>query len=392
MPDQALTITNPLVTRVLLAHRVMLVLTILLQTAYLAVRSIPVTAPRFIFCLFILAILSVLTVRWPSETPRHWRFCFSLTELLLVAVACGLGTYRWVWPLYLLVIARAALLVERKDVTKLLIVACCVQAGSYFVRAIMSLPVDSWSHAFGSVAISTLMMETGPCLLVVVVAWLMCSLLNEQNLRCETVRLASENEALARELERGRIAREIHDTLGHSLTALKIQLELAGRLIEIGDERAGAVVSLAENLAGRSLTDTRVALQSIRNGNFDFGPALDELLQEVKNSGALQLHVDVHAPTMSNTISYQIYRVIQECLTNTLKHARATDVYVSLDSSAGAVALEIRDNGGGFDVARCADGYGLKGMKERIASLHGNVVIQSSLHLGTTVHVEVPLS
>jgi signal transduction histidine kinase len=389
---QLLRSKDPLVKRVSVAYWAMLGVTILLETIFVAVRHDPVTMPKLLGCLVLLAILSALSIHWPEQQLPRRRLVFALAELFLLTVAAVLGTYRFIWPLYLVLIARAALIVDKKDLWLVVSMSCLSQAVWYFLKALISVPLQSWTTMVVTGVISSFMMTTSSCVLVVVVAWLMRSLVNEQRLRTETERLSRENELMAAELERTRIAREIHDTLGHSLTSLKIQLELAGRLLDSGDAQARDVVSQAEDLAVRSLTDTRVALQSIRNNDFNFEQAVDELTRNMRASGAVTLHVNIQPPVMSNAISYQLYRVIQECLTNTLKHAQATDVFVTLHGAAEAVELEVRDNGKGFDPSAAVDGFGLRGLKERIASLKGSVNVNSKTEEGTQVSVKVPLS
>jgi NarL family two-component system sensor histidine kinase LiaS len=162
--------------------------------------------------------------------------------------------------------------------------------------------------------------------------------------------------------------------------------------MERGDDKAKAAVSQAEQLAARSLTDTRVALQSIRNADFNFQKALDELVREMRSSGAVEVNVDCDTfPVMSNAVSYQLYRVIQESMTNTLKHARASQVTVRLHEEDGKVVLAIKDDGQGFEADATTDGFGLKGLRERISSVKGNVVVSSAKGEGTEVSVTVPL-
>jgi signal transduction histidine kinase len=165
-------------------------------------------------------------------------------------------------------------------------------------------------------SLTSLMLNATYGTLMVVVAVLMLSLLSEQHLRVETERLARENEKLGAELERMRIAREIHDTLGHSLTSLKLQLELADRLIDSDPEKARAALTQAEGLAARSLTDTRVALQSMRQAQFDFVPAVRQLVAEVEANSQLQVHLQLAEtlPPPPPPVAYQlcVARIIDE--------------------------------------------------------------------------------
>jgi signal transduction histidine kinase len=378
--------SNPLVRRVTYAYWGLLGLTIVLETVVAGVQGDVRTLARTGICIGMLTSLAVFSLYFPQDKPRWLRFTFCLIELAVLALASLLGIYRWISTLYFVLIARSALLVDQDDLPKVVLAACVSQFLWYFAHAFISLPGGAWSQMLATAMISALMMTANTSILVVIVAVLMRSLVSEQSLRLE-------NEVLATELERTRIAREIHDTVGHSLTSLKIQLELASRLMERGDDKARDAVSQAEQLAARSLTDTRVALQSIRNADFNFSKALDELVRELRSTGTVQVNVDcAEVPKMSNAIGYQLYRVIQECMTNTLKHAQANQLTVRLAEDDGGVKLEVNDDGKGFESDTTGDGFGLKGLRERISSLRGDVVVVSHRGEGTTITVRVPLA
>ena len=382
---------NPLVQRVASTYWGMLGLTILLESVVLAVGSDAKHDIRHVAAIGLLTLLSLLSVHWPVEKSRTTRVALCVAELLLLSAASIFGIYRWIWPLYLVLVARASLILDQDDLPKIVVAYCVSHFGWYFVHSFVTLPMTAMSQMVATSMIGALMMTASTCLLVAAVAVLMRSLINEQHLRQETERLARENEVLATELERTRIAREIHDTVGHSLTSLKIQLELAGRLLERGDDRAKGAVSQAEQLAARSLTDTRVALQSIRNADFNFEKALSELARELRSSGTIEVAIECDQfPNMSNAVSYQLYRVIQECMTNTLKHAGAKQVTVRLTEDEGKVTLAVRDDGAGFDSDATTDGFGLKGLRERISSIQGHVSVSSKKGIGTEVSVSVP--
>jgi signal transduction histidine kinase len=384
--------SDPLVKRVTLAHVLLLGLTILLETVVFAVQWSPKTAAPYGACLAVLAVLSATSIYWPVGRGRWYRLAVCFLELALVGAASAFGIYRWIWPLYLTLVARAALISDEDDLPKIVVGSCALQFAWYFVHTMQMVPANVWSQMISTAALSGLMMTASTSILVLVVAVGMRSLISEQKLRKEAERLAWENEVLATELERTRIAREIHYTLGHSLTALKLQLELASRMLDIGDTKARDAVSQAEQLAARSLTDTRVALQSIRNSDFDFEKALEDLLHELRTTALFEVTLDcANLPKLSNAIGYQLYRVIQECTTNTLKHAQASALEVSLSADTAQVSLDVKDDGVGFDATNKADGFGLKGIRERIASLRGEVTVRSGKGAGTTISVKVPL-
>lgn len=386
-----ITSTDPLARRVTYAHWFLLTFTLSFET--LALVFSPLQRERVACCIGLLAVLALLSIRWPENKPLPQRVAQMVLELLLITVASSIGFSRWTWPLYLTVLARSVLLLQGRYIWRLVLTAFICQE-SWYVSSLMfghSPVASSWPVNLATCIVAAFLLTGTYGAFMVIVAWLMLALLNEQRLRVETERLGDENQALATKLERSRIAREIHDTLGHSLTSLKIQLELGRRLMAVDDKRAVEAIEQAEQLAARSLTDTRVALQSVRNSDFDFEIALKQLIEEVHAGGKLVVSSKVNPVQIPNATSYQLYRVVQESITNTLKHAKAANVFIELTHDGSQVKLEIQDDGRGFDGACATDGIGLQGIRERISSLQGIVQIESELDRGTKVTAQVPL-
>ena len=269
--------------------------------------------------------------------------------------------------------------------------ACTSQAGWYMVKFSSETSEGLLKEFVASNLMASMVLTSSYAALMIVVAWWMQTLISEQELRKKSEQLAVENQALAGALERSRIAREIHDSLGHTLTSLKVQLELAHRLFDRDIGKAKVAVEQAEELAARSLTDTRVALQSIRNSDFNFENAVGELVRDAESNGAVSVICELSEHHVSNAAAYQLYRVVQECLTNALKHAQATEVCITLRQHTEQVQLEVRDNGIGFDPSETSDGFGIKGIRERIGSLSGTVQLESKRLGGTTVSVTLPI-
>lgn len=342
-------------------------------------------------CLLSLALVSCMSIHWPEKKSISYKLVFILAELFLVTLVSAVGTTRWTWPLYLAVVARGAVLLEGRYLWPIVAVALVSQESWYIARWMFTQPVPGMPITLWTCLLSVFMLTGTFGVLIVVVGWLMSALMAEQRLRQETQRLSRENENLAAQLERTRIAREIHDTLGHSLTSLKIQLELSKRLMPVDRERANAALEQAEQLAARSLTDTRVALQGVRNNDFDLRGAVADLAEEIERGGRLKIESRLDPVDLSNAAAYQLYRVIQESTTNTLKHAGASKVSLHLSQHDGAIVLEIADDGAGFEVGKTSDGFGLQGMKERLGSIGGTVVIDSAPQCGTRVKVVIPV-
>ena len=203
---------------------------------------------------------------------------------------------------------------------------------------------------------------------------------------------AEENGSLQ---ERNRIAREIHDSLGHSLTALNLHLEMAVKLSQLQPEKSRAVLVEAKRLGSIALQDVRQSVSALRSDPFadrDLATAINKLADDFKFSNHVQpicnLQIPIDLPQSTNII---IYRIVQEALTNISKHAHASEVIIEIKTQSSAVELRITDNGRGFIPSHNTTGFGLQGMRERILSLQGQFEIISLPDRGCQIVVIIPV-
>ncbi|PWI45596.1 histidine kinase [Streptomyces sp. ICBB 8177] len=208
--------------------------------------------------------------------------------------------------------------------------------------------------------------------------------------------LAQERAARAAEAEsaalreRGRIAREIHDVLAHSLSAQMVHLEAARLLIERGGEREEVLdrVVAARRMARQGLAETRQALSALRG---EMTPA-EEFLRELVESEGARLRIDGERRELPAEAGLAVRRVAQEAMTNARKHAPGAMVAVRLDYQPGEVELEVRDFGGqpvDNGLSASGAGYGLLGMRER-AELLGGTLEAGPAEEGFVVRLRVP--
>jgi signal transduction histidine kinase len=187
---------------------------------------------------------------------------------------------------------------------------------------------------------------------------------------------ATQVKALAVAEERNRLAREIHDSLGHYLTAITMQLEAAGKLFAEQPERAAESVAKAEEMARESLAEVRRSVAALRASPLDtvaLGDAIGELVGDLHDSGfATTFSVKGKSQTLPIQAKTALYRVAQEGLTNVRKHANASAVEVKLAYQSEQVTLSIEDNGTG-QRGEESDGFGLIGLHERIALSGGSL-------------------
>ena len=212
---------------------------------------------------------------------------------------------------------------------------------------------------------------------------------------------ASQVEELAVARERNRIAREIHDTLGHYLTILAVQLETARKLYEHDDPRLGEELAEARRAAGECLTEVRRSVAALRPADptaHSFVEALQRLIAEfeaVAPDTAVTLDAEGPLQALAPELRMALYRCVQESLTNVRKHAAATKVLIRLRLDDAAAELTVLDNGAGAVVAGAAGhepGFGLLGMRERIALLGGTAEARPEPERGGwRVEVRLPL-
>lgn len=194
------------------------------------------------------------------------------------------------------------------------------------------------------------------------------------------------------ELERRRLARELHDETGQALTSVLLGL----KAVETAHDVPAALADLRELVVGTLQDVRRLAVELRPKALDDFGllPAVERLVETFRASTGIgvQFESQLGEPRLPPDIETTLYRVIQEALTNVAKHAGAQSVSVLLvrrDASATAV---VEDDGEGFTSAdEAAGGIGLAGMRERLGLLGGRLVIESDPATGTTLAAEVPL-
>jgi signal transduction histidine kinase len=203
--------------------------------------------------------------------------------------------------------------------------------------------------------------------------------------------LSEQVESLGATLERSRIAREIHDSLGHTLTDLDTQLAVAQTLRSHNPTQAFQAVDSAKLLARQCIEDVSHALSRMRESNFNLDQALIALLEQMRQTTALRIDWKVNLPDLPTYQSYQIYCLIKEALMNVQKHAKATDVWVSVHQTEQGMAIDLIDNGVGFDAKTHKPGFGIQGMMERVQLLGGQFDLQTAIAQGTQIHITIPL-
>ncbi len=195
--------------------------------------------------------------------------------------------------------------------------------------------------------------------------------------------------------ERNRIAREIHDSLGHALTAQSIQLENALLFLPPGAEKSESFLREAKQLGAKALQEVRRSISTLRSDPLQgqsLAGAIAKTVAEFQNTTGIVPNCTIELSGILPTeITQALYRIIQESLTNIYKHSGATQVSLHLQQSREAIHLEIVDNGQGFEPKQNTTGFGLQGMQERTAALGGQFSLTSQPEKGCRITVSIRL-
>jgi signal transduction histidine kinase len=232
-----------------------------------------------------------------------------------------------------------------------------------------------------------------------IIAWLAGALVRSRRLYVQgLVREREEKAATAVAEERNRIARELHDVIGHSVSVMTVQASAVRRLMREDQGRERAALETVESTGREALTEMRRMIGVLRgnDGAPDLTPPptlaqLDRLVETVRAAG-----IDVRAETVGEPVALPpgldltAYRLVQEALTNTLKHASATRAEVCLRYGEGRLTVRVRDDGRG-PAADAQPGTGLTGMRERVAVYGGHLVVGPAQGGGYELRAELPL-
>ncbi|MEC4819958.1 MAG: sensor histidine kinase [Scytonema sp. PMC 1069.18] len=345
-------------------------------------------------CLFLLTWLSF---QFPIYSPLWQRRVYIFLELLSIMLAKATGV-KFDILLYL-VIAKSCFLLPRKNIIIIVIVSGII----WSLLPIWSLPPILEFHRshlsqriaelYDTKFVITREVINGVGFYLAASTFVISFtfiVLAEQKSRQRAEVLTKQVENLAATLERTRIAREIHDSLGHSLTTLDVQLELAQKLSDRDPIQAAKSLDIAKELAGQCLSEVRRSVQTMRQSNFNLNEALSTLAEHVGRNQTFVINLDVKLPQLPVQTSHQLYCIVQEGLTNIQKHASATRVSLKGYQNTNGIIIELTDNGHGFEVSAPQTGFGLRGMQERILILGGELKINSTLGQGTQIQVMIP--
>jgi signal transduction histidine kinase len=216
--------------------------------------------------------------------------------------------------------------------------------------------------------------------------------LAEANMRLRSYALRVEE--LATVQERNRIARDIHDSLGHSLTVFNIHTEAALRLLYTDPPEAEALLLELKQLGSQALDEVRQSVTLLRADPLQgrsLQQAIEHLVKEFeRTTGILPTFTYEIFAQLAVELDFTLYRLVQESLTNIRKHACASAVEIAIHQTDLAIQANIQDNGRGFDLQHNPSGFGLQGMQERTLALGGRLEIFTAPDCGCKIQVVFP--
>jgi signal transduction histidine kinase len=344
------------------------------------------------------ALFTMMGLRLPQQ--RLSKVSYTLIELGLILLMSWVSGLRLFQLLYVVLVIRNCLMFEawQKSLITALAFGLCAVTQWYRLQSFSFSPQAVFPERLRLLWLSIVLLIG---LVLLFLQLLVTAVLQErqsrEQLAVSNARLreyALQIEELATLQERNRIAREIHDSLGHSLTVFNLHLEAALRLLRSDLAEAEELLVEAKQLGSAALRDVRQSVAALRSDPLQ-GRSLPEaisiLISDFQRSTGIspQFQYQVHF-SLSTKLETAIYRIVQEALTNICKYATATQVSVFIQMDKD-LQIIIEDNGQGFDSTQTTSGFGLQGMQERTLALHGQFTLVTAPQAGCRITAIFPL-
>jgi signal transduction histidine kinase len=357
---------------------------------------------RILLVLWAALLLNAATLY--GRLTLFWFFWTAVEPALLVALATGAawrGKTHSAAVLLLVGVGHAAIFTQAHYgmgsiagvLLALTIIVCGLLLGAYFVRAWTAIccAMVIWT---GYAVHAPWTPVVGWCCVYLATGWLAGLFSRHLERLLEATRHAEQQRQEAIVAERTRLAREMHDTLAQGFTGILMQINAAEQRVEGDPASVLAHLDKARQLAKESLGEARRAVHELMPGTLEreglFGAVREAGVRLTAGSNvAFAAAVEGSPYPLPAECERHLLRIAQEGLANAMSHAAAAHIAVRLTYSAGAVGLEVSDDGRGIDPDRPA-GMGLENMKERVRQLGGDFRIQSGPGTGTSIVATVP--
>ncbi len=346
----------------------------------------------------ILLILGLMGLVLPNGNQLI-KVIYTALEISLIFYGTVLGYLHILPTLYLIVVMRSCFLFKswgRWIVTGVVFILFLSDQYKYILSALPNDPELQVNFGMHIVA-ETLIFGLG----VLFVLQLTNKILVERQMRHK---LANANEQLkeysqkieelATVEERNRIARDIHDSLGHALTSLNIQMQTAVKLWDKEPTQAHLFLTQAQSLGKTAMQEVRKSISTLRADSREEKPLevrIEALVDNYRQGTGLLICTNIcSCGSVAKPVAKTVYRVVQESLTNIFKYAEATQVSIQLKTTADELNLTVEDNGKGFNPKQKRSGFGIKGMQERVATVNGQFQLTTSSNKGCRIEVTIP--
>lgn len=348
----------------------------------------------------ILGTLSIMAALLPCG-QLGYKLLYVGIEIGLIFYGATLGYLHVLPTLYLIVLIQSCFLFQasiRWVVAGLSFLLFLVHQIRYVQNITLLVEANDrhlfWMHLIAE----TLMFGLG----LFFVLKLVSTLLSERQIQAQLAaaheqlrQYALRIEDLAAVQERNRIAREIHDSLGHTLTAQNIQLQTAVKLWQHDPEKAYSFLQQAQQLAATAMQEVRRSVRTLREDAVEepvLGDAIAHLVHDFQQGTDIAISTAIEGPTViCPPIERTLYRIVQEALTNVRKHAEATQIQIKISTTPEQIKLTVEDNGRGFNSEIHKTGFGLRGMQERVLAMDGSLRLESFPGAGCRIMVQLPL-
>ena len=346
----------------------------------------------------ILFILGLMGLALPNGSLAI-KVIYTALEVGLIFYGTVLGYLHILPTLYLIVVMRSCFLfksVGRWIVTGIVFILFLGDQYKYTLRALPADP-ELQIHFGMHIVAETLVFGLGIFFVLQLTNKILSERQMRQKLACANEQLreySQKIEELAIAQERNRIARDIHDSLGHALTSLNIQMQTAVKLWEKQPTQAHSFLTQAQSLGKTAMQEVRKSISTLREDTGEEKPLearIETLVDDYRKGTGLSICTNItRCGSVSKLIAKTIYRIVQESLTNIFKYAEATEVRIELKTTPKELNLVIEDNGRGFNPKQKRSGYGLKGMQERVATVNGSFRLITAPNKGCRIEVSIP--
>jgi signal transduction histidine kinase len=351
----------------------------------------PRNAPPFEYRIYILNSLNALIVlglsMWPWAQKRLGRTFLPLVIILMAGGAPNL------LPLSFIALVLTAWQYQWRHVVLFCLGVTVVMLGFGFFSPSENVTLTGTLFGMAFITISLLVVGY---FISILMTQLRAQQEELEQANAQLVHYASTLEHLTISRERNRMARELHDTLAHTLSGLTVQLETAKAYWDVDSSTAQTMLDKALEATRSGLQETRRALKSLRASPLDdlgLALALRRMAESATRRAtiALDLSLPKQIPALSPDIEQCIYRVAQEAVANAIHHANAKNLTIQLTFNGSEVSLVVVDDGLGFKVwqSENSDHFGLAGMRERAQLAGGKLRIDSHPGHGTTIRLSI---